>query len=258
MGGAANGIWTLEMDDKAANASVGTFNCASLFIQQAECATGGGLCELCPDSTLTAALGSGSLQMTNRLNTNGIASSCGSPKSCPGMLADGGMRNYAAHVYRNGPSLACLTASLVSDDGLQLSLYTNSFNPADLCSNYVADPGAATSLTIQTQMCSFNAAADQVIIAVVSGLSPGDEGDYTLAMSGGDCRPALRITPSGLDGVLDWTTAAIGYQLETTNAVEANSPIWQTAPGTPVIVNSRYQVTNSILGTKQFFRLRKP
>jgi autotransporter-associated beta strand protein len=258
-GAAVNGTWTLEIEDTTSNATIGNYQCASLFLYPALCAAGGGLCELCPNSTLTAALGSGSLQMTNRLVLTGGATSCVTPKSCPSTTSlPVGLRPYATHVFQNGPTAACLTASVISGEAVQLTLYTNSFNPLNLCANYVADPGAATSPSVQTQSCSVIVAAGQKVIAVVNTYDAGAAADYTLRVTGGDCRPVLRITPAGANAVLDWTTAAIGYQLESTNHLGSSNPVWPIVPGTPVVVNSRHQVTNSILSTNQFFRLRKP
>ncbi|MEK7781193.1 MAG: autotransporter-associated beta strand repeat-containing protein, partial [Verrucomicrobiota bacterium] len=101
-----NGTWTLLIEDVSGGGMSGTFQCASLFVYPVECAPGGGLCELCPNTTLTGALGAGSLQHSNRIVLDGITSTCGVPKSSPIILSGPsiGLRSYAAHVFQNGPA----------------------------------------------------------------------------------------------------------------------------------------------------------
>jgi hypothetical protein len=59
--------------------------------------------------------------------------------------------------------------------------------------------------------------------------------------------------------LLDWTTAAIGYGLETTNAlVNGGSPLWPPITTVPTVINSRFNVTNNVTFSNQFYHLRKP
>jgi uncharacterized repeat protein (TIGR03803 family) len=66
--------------------------------------------------------------------------------------------------------------------------------------------------------------------------------------------PQLSIIPSGADVILTWPTNAAGFTLEsTTNLV---SPVvWTTNSRVPVVVDTNNAVTNTISGTKQFYRL---
>ncbi len=68
----------------------------------------------------------------------------------------------------------------------------------------------------------------------------------------------LNITQaSTTQAVLDWTTAATGYQLETTNSLALGTTVWPAVTNVPSILNGRYSVTNLLTGTNQFYRLRK-
>jgi hypothetical protein len=83
---------------------------------------------------------------------------------------------------------------------------------------------------------------------------------YSLNVTGGSCRPALRIESLGGNKVaLDWTTAAIGYRLQQTNLLPTTpNPNWITSTPAPVIVNGRYRVTNTMNPSNAFYELRKP
>lgn len=81
-----------------------------------------------------------------------------------------------------------------------------------------------------------------------------------MTVTGGDCRPALNVTAlPGNKTLLDWTTAAAGYGLGSTNAlVTGGSPLWSPISTVPTVINSRFNVTNSVSSSNQFYHLRKP
>jgi len=257
-GADVNGTWTLLVSDDTANAIGGELDCWTLTIFQATCVPGGGICEFCPAVTLSGALGTDSLQQSPRLNRNGVASTCAAPKACPGPTSIGN-RSYDAYTFKNGPSNACITVTLTAPLGNLLSAaYNDSFNPASLCANYLADAGVSTANLLTPTTYSFNVAADAIFVVTVNEVDPGTGGPYTLDVSGGDCRPVLNITEiPGNKVQLDWTTAATGYGLETTNVVPAPTP-WPPVTNVPVALNGRFTVTNNISTTNRFFRLRKP
>ena len=257
IGAGVNGTWTLEIvDDSFTFSSAGTFNCASLFIYPVgDTQPGTGLCELCPATTISSVVGTGSPTHIGGVITNGAASACGTPKNCPGVLGTGPVA-YEAHTFQGGLADACITATLTAAPGATLAgvVYSNSFNPANLCLNYLADAGATANPLYPVQTCSFNVRSNQTFVVVVSG-----SGAYSLAMSGGDCRPRLNALPAaGNNLVLDWTTAAPGYLLEVTNRIPSVPTPWPGLTNIPAVVNGRYQVTNSLSGSNQFHRLRRP
>jgi hypothetical protein len=68
--------------------------------------------------------------------------------------------------------------------------------------------------------------------------------------------PQLTIIHSGTNIILTWPTNATGFTLQSvTNLVLTN---WTTVSPTPVIVNTNNVVTNSISGTRKFYRLANP
>lgn len=260
IGAGVNSTWTLEIvDDSFSFSSAGTFNCASLFIYPVgDTQPGTGLCELCPDTTLSSGIGAGSPTHIGAVITNGVASACGLPKNCPGIMGAGPVA-YAAHTFQAGLADACITATLTatltaaSGATLDCVVYSNSFNPANLCFNYLADAGATANPLYPVQTCSFNVRSNQTFIVVVSG-----GGGYSLTMSGGDCRPRLNALPAGGNNlVLDWTTAAPGFLLEATNRIPSVPATWPRLTNVPAVVNGRYQVSNSLSGSSQSYRLKK-
>jgi autotransporter-associated beta strand protein len=257
-GADVNGTWTLLVSDDTANAIGGELDCWTLTIFPASCAPGGGICEFCPAVTLSGALGTNSLQQSPRLNRNGTASTCGALKACPGPTGVGN-RSYDTYTFKNGPSNACIAVTLTAPLGnLFSAAYNNSFNPASLCANYLADAGVSTANLLTPTTYSFNVAADAIFVVTVNEVDPGTGGPYTLDVSGGDCRPVLNITEiPGNKVQLDWTTAATGYGLESTNIVPAPTP-WPPVANVPVALNGRFTVTNNVSTTNRFFRLRKP
>jgi len=256
-----NGNWRLRITD-GFNSSLGALRCWSLFLYPATCTAGGGLCELCPNVIITSATGPDALKQPNLLTYNGIPSTCGAPKACPGTDL-GGPWPYNNYTIRNGPSDACVTVTVENDStatAMLTTVYSGSYDPANpnKCINYLADGGNTIGSGGSSRTFSFNVASNAVfvvnIIASDTSLAP-----YKLTVSGGDCRPVLNITPIAANNIrLDWTTAAAGYGLEKTNTVVSGAAPWPPVPGDPAVVNGRFVVTNSAADGRQFYRLRKP
>jgi len=263
-GAEVNGPWTLRIFDDAAS-DVGTLQCWSLFLTPSVCQPGGGPCESCPERTIFGAISEQSLLHSGRLVGNGVASACGAIKPCPGVVDAAIQRRYDAYTFENGETNACITVTLGvnrnDDCDLFSTAYANSFNPANLCTNYLADIGGSLS-NGETNSYSFTVAAHACFVVVVTQTDPSsDQCRYRLDVTGGSCRPVLHITEAGANrAALDWTTAAIGYQLERTNALTAPSvPLWVPVTNPPAILNSRFRLTNTVApDNTRFYRLRKP
>ena len=256
-GAAVNGTWRLRVADDTAGA-VGSLRCWSLFISPTVCTDGGGACESCPENTtITGTLGTGSLVQTGRLTRDSTNSTCALRKVCPGVFTATGDRAYDAYTFENGESNACITVTLQNNCGTVLfsTAYTNTYNPGNLCQNYLADMGSS----LASNSYAFQAGPGARFVIVVHGVNPGDGCDYTLNVSGGSCRPSLNISSITNNQVrLDWTTAALGYGLESTNVLSGpGHPQWVPVPAVPVITGSRFTVTNAP-ASPRYFQLRKP
>jgi autotransporter-associated beta strand protein len=264
-GAEVNGTWRLIVADDAAG-GLGTLRCWSLMLYGTACPPGSGICELCPDVTLTSALGTTSTQQTGRLvRSGGSPSACGSQKPYPG-LNDSIAHSYDAFTFRNGPTDACVTVTLQSPTADVFSAaYTNSFNPANIAANYRADAAFSTQLPIGPKSYGFSVAANQEFVVTVNEVNAGTGGDYTLSVTGGDCRPLLNIRQHA-PGVMkvDWTTAAAGYLLERTNVlVGGSSGAWSVVnPNPSRVMDGKFMeyVTNlpPTINSNAFYRLHKP
>jgi hypothetical protein len=140
------------------------------------------------------------------------------------------------------------------------TVYSGSYNVtnADKCVNYLADGGKIIDSPNPIQAFSFNVASNASFVVNIIADIPSPTAPYKLTVSGGDCRPVLNIAPvAGKNVELDWTTAAAGFGLESTNPL-VGGPNWQSVTNVPVVVNSRFRVTNSAAVGNQFYRLRKP
>ena len=221
------------------------------------------MCELCPNVTITAATGAGSVMQTNYLAPNGTPSTCGAPKACPGTIP-GSTWPSDNYTFRNGPSDACVTVTVEDDSPvvqMLATVYLGSYDPmnSDKCINYLADGGNVIQVPSNpTQTFSFMVASNATFIVNIIASSTLTA-PYKLTVTGGDCRPMLNVTPVGAQNVqLDWTTAAAGFGLESTNTLGGGGTNWPPVTNVPVVVNSRFMVTNNAATSNQFYRLHKP
>ncbi|HET9699191.1 MAG TPA: S8 family serine peptidase, partial [Terriglobales bacterium] len=83
-----------------------------------------------------------------RLTRNGVASSCGSLKPFPGLLATTGDRRYDAYAFKTCANsvASCATVNLQGSGAASMFgvNYLGTFNPASISTNYLADPGISS------------------------------------------------------------------------------------------------------------------
>ena len=149
-----------------------------------------------------------------RLFRDGAASSCGSPKAaCPGTTGSGTRAYDSYSVTNNGGVTACVKVDVAGPcsagggSGLNIfsTTYLGSFNPANICQNYLADEGASFA---GTGTYFFNLPAGQTAVIVVNEVTAGQGcSAYNLTVSGllsntdgGGVCPIL----SGLSPVQEW------------------------------------------------------
>lgn len=150
----------------------------------------------CPPATINGTLGSGSLDwpsvsgtQTGRLDPNGTASSCAVPKACTPLDSTPG-RAFDAYTFTNSSgATACVTATLnvltqtMAD--YQVNAYLGSYDPANICTNYLADPGMSSGSPPAPISFSFNVPAGMDFLLVVHTVNAGETGgQYQLTLSG--------------------------------------------------------------------------
>jgi len=251
-----NGLWTLRVADDAGGA-VGTLRCWSLFLTPTVCAPGGGSCESCPERTIFGVISDRSPMQDGRLFRNGSRNACAAAKNCPGPEVLGIQYPFNTYTSVNGESNACVTVLLESIGNLYSAAYLGSYNPSNLCQNYLGDRGLSLGTDGGTLDYSFNVPARATFVVVVVNLDSVDPLGFRLEVTGGSCRPVLANDPL----TVSWSTAAIGYQLESTNTLPVlPAPAWRPEIVPPTISDGRFYWTNpaSFPPSAEFFRLRKP
>ena len=183
---------TVAMADTSATDTVGP------VVPEGTCPTGA--CPATPPTVINGTLGScgdwpacTSGVQTGRLNRNGIFSTCAVPKACDIFLTDPG-RAFDAYTISNGTgATACVAVELNTITqtacNLQVNAYLNTYDPANICTNYLADPGMSSGSPPNPFSFCFDVPDGNDLVLVVHTTNPGEIGcEYQLVMSG-DCIP---------------------------------------------------------------------
>jgi PKD repeat protein len=149
-------------------------------------------CTSCQSQQVSGGLTASSPTQTGRLTRNYVVSSCGSPKSCPGYLTTRGAFRYEPYSFTNTTSgTICVNVTITtpcagqSTTGLFTAAYLGNFNPASLCSDYLADQGG---MTTSSGTFSFTVPANTNFTVVVNDVGSGSFcSSYTLTFSGLPC-----------------------------------------------------------------------
>ncbi|MFN0158281.1 MAG: T9SS type A sorting domain-containing protein [Bacteroidota bacterium] len=196
-------------------------------------------CE-CPGVSVTGSLGAGDPTQTGRIVRDGIPSTCVATKACPGLQTPTGARAYDSHTYTNTTGApVCVTTEISSQCGSNMFAvaYSGSFNPASLCTNYLADIGASST----GNSMSFTVPAGGTFVIVIHEVNVGTgcasysmnvTGIHCGADGGGECTPvpiqlaSFTGTPTGPNNVLlEWTTVSEtnNYGFEIQRSTETQS-----------------------------------
>ena len=144
----------------------------------------------CAPTLLTGSITGGDTTQTGRLFRNAVNGLCQAPKVCPGPN-DSLVRQFDSFTVQNQSSTAqCVTVSLTSGCGTNLFLaaYLGSYDPANICTNYLADNGS--SFTGTSVPMSFTLAAGATVVVVVHEITANSGcASYSLLVEGDLCAP---------------------------------------------------------------------
>ena len=133
----------------------------------------------------TGSLLAGDATMPLRLFRGGISGTCGVTQAFPG-TAGAGPYFYDTYTYTNTTGVtACVTVNLTTTDlvnaNIQSAAYLGTFNPANLATNYIADPGLSTGTPATPAGLSyaFNLANGATTVIVVFSTNPNTGGGST-------------------------------------------------------------------------------
>ena len=145
----------------------------------------------CPPQTVSGSLAAGDTTQTGRMGRDAVANSCAFPKACPGAIAgDTAQHRYDLFTFTNGPTAACATISTTATcssatNPIITVAYLGSFNPANLCTNYLGDPGGSPAPTNSFQV---NVPANGILVINVQEITAGTGcSGYSVTVSGLVC-----------------------------------------------------------------------
>lgn len=159
--------------------------------------------------TFTGALLAGDNSMPARLFRPGTpGGTCAVPQPFPGTFS-AGQYFYDTYTMQNLTCASqCVTVTLTTNDGtnanIQAGAWLGTFNPANMATNYIADPYVSTGTPAPPAglTFSFNLAANATAVFVVWSANPnsaasGTANDYTLTVTGLTCTPPPACIPIG-------------------------------------------------------------
>ena len=143
----------------------------------------------CPPTTVTGSITATDSQQTFRMTRDGLTSLCDAPKgACPGLFATTGTRSFDQYSFTNTGTLpVCVAANLNSACGTNIfgATYLGSFNPANVCANYLADAGGSFA---GLSTWSFTVPGGATFVIVVHEVNQGTGcSSYTLSVNGLPC-----------------------------------------------------------------------
>ena len=193
--------------------------------------------------TFSGALLAGDLTMTSRLSRPGSPTgSCASAYTTPATIA-GGPFFYDTYTVSNTTGVAqCATFTLTTTDlvnaNIQFAVYTNSFNPANLVTNYLADPGTSSGTPAAPAGISASvtvpAGANLVLVVYSTNANTGASGTasaYTLNINNLNCAPPPPCTgtpaPGATNSTVNSACATIPFTLSPANATAGTGVTYQ-------------------------------
>jgi PKD repeat protein len=148
------------------------------------------------DYVFNGSIGAGDAQQTGRINRFAVISTCASPKVCPGLFTPTGARYYDSYTITNPRNTdVCATIGINSGCGTNIfcAAYSGSFNPASLCTNYLADPGSSFTTS---GFYEATIPANSTIVVVVHEVNVGAGcGSYSLTIDLPREAPGVTVNP---------------------------------------------------------------
>jgi hypothetical protein len=128
-------------------------------------------------------------QQNARLGRDSNSASCAAPKACPASLGTG-TRGFDAYTFSNQSDVTtCVTVNVTADascngaNQIFSAAYLDSYDPQNLCTNYLADEGSSPDLGYHDY--SFEVPAGRTFVVVVDAVSEGGTcSNYNIAVSG--------------------------------------------------------------------------
>ena len=171
---------------------------------------------------------------SGRLNRNGVAASCATPKNCPGNFAVGTTYRYITHTFTNPLNVSqCLTVihQNTGASGLpHLSIHNGPFSTASICTNYLSDAGASPTPG-NTNQHTFTIPPNATVTLVLTETAVGAGGSYSITLDGCQALCTGTPTPGNTLSTASPVCAGVNFTLSLQNATAGAgvSYQWQSA-----------------------------
>jgi hypothetical protein len=132
------------------------------------------------------------------LNRNGISSTCAAPKTCL-IFTPADNRAFDAYTIPNdsgAPQCVNVILDTITQTAcnLQVNAYTNTYDPANICTNYLADPGLSSGVPPIPVSMSYVIPSATSMVLVVHTTNPGEIGClYNLQVVADLCAPCAFV-----------------------------------------------------------------
>jgi hypothetical protein len=187
------------------------------------------------DYRFNGTLAAGDALQTGRINRFAVISTCAAPKACPGIFTATGNRLYDAYTItnvRNVPVCATIGINSFCATNIFCVAYLGSFNPASLCTNYLADPGSSFT---QSGFYEATIPANGTIVVVVHEVNTSTGcGGYTLTVDVPRDPAAITVSPAAVScsGAPITLTAPAANSYSWSPGGATTQSILHSAPGT--------------------------
>ncbi len=175
---------------------------------------------------------------SGRLFRDGIASTCAVPKACPGNTAAGSVFRYRTHTFtETSGSAQCVTVTHTNTGAAgapHMSIHSGAFDPANICTGYIADEGGSPNPTFNV-VSSFTIPANATVTLVLTETAVGAGGTYSITMDMPICAPLPPCTG----------TPAPGNTLSTANPVCPSVNFTLSLQNNPVVSGLSWQWQSS-------------
>ncbi|MCB1042776.1 MAG: IPTL-CTERM sorting domain-containing protein [Acidobacteria bacterium] len=174
---------------------------------------GGGMC---PPAGFVTGSFSGLNTQLGRIFRDGIPSACPN-KAYPGIFNPGTTYNYETYTYTNtSGAAACVTINFDPNSGggapcgtnAHMSAYLNSYDPNNQGANFLGDVGSSV-----TQPFSFEVAAGQNVVLVVTNTASAAVCDFSFEVVGLPCQAGAQIPTLGQWGLIAFVALLAGLAL---------------------------------------------
>jgi hypothetical protein len=218
----------LVVAPKGANNDLGISNAAASQSRPTVTARTEAIC-----ATFTGSLGAPDPTMAFRLNRNGVQGICPGPKPFAAPFAANTF--FDTHTWTNTSGLTqCATFTLTSTDAttnIEFGVYSGSFNPANLATNFLTDPGLSSGTPPIASSCSATIPSGATLVFVIFSPNPlQTASNYTLTVDLPICSSvpcAALPTPGNTISSVTTVCTGIPFNLSLQNATTGSGVTYQ-------------------------------